>query len=194
VSRSRLEAFSDGVIAVLITIMVLDLRPPEGDTLADLHPLVPKILVYVLSFVFLAIYWNNHHHLLHAVERINGAVLWANAHLLLWLSFTPVATAWLGEHYRSPAPVAIYGVVLLGAGIAYYILARVLLSIHDPGSRLAVALGRDWKGRLSVIAYVVAIAFAAVETWVSIAIYIGVALVWLVPDRRIERATAAGEI
>jgi uncharacterized membrane protein len=190
-SRGRLEAFSDGVLAVLITIMVLDLRPPDGHGFGDLGPLVPKVLVYALSFVFLAIYWNNHHHLMHVVEHISGAVLWANAHLLFWLSLTPAATAWLGPHVHDHAPVVIYGLVLFGSAVAYFVLTRTLLSIHAPDSRLAVAIGADWKGKLSAAAYLVAIAIAFVQPWVSIAIYVGVAIVWLVPDRRIERVTGA---
>ena len=186
-TKGRLEAFSDGVVAILITIMVLELRPPEGSRLSDLRPLVPTLLAYILSFVFIAIYWNNHHHLMHVVERIDGGVLWANMHLLFWLSLIPFATAWMGEHAREPAPVATYGVVLLGAAIAYFVLTRALLRLHDPSSRLAVALGHDWKGKLSAIAYVVGIAFAVVSTWLAIGVYVSVAIVWLVPDRRISR-------
>jgi len=189
VSRGRLEAFSDGVLAVLITIMVLDLRPPDGHRFADLRPLLPKVLVYALSFVFLAIYWNNHHHLLQVVDRISGAVLWANAFLLFWLSLTPAATAWLGPHVRDRAPVVIYGVVLFGSAVAYFVLTRALLSIHASDSRLAAAIGADRKGKLSAVAYLIAIAAAFLLPWVSIAIYVGVAIVWLVPDRRIERVT-----
>jgi uncharacterized membrane protein len=191
VTKARLEAFSDGVIAILITIMVLELRPPEGDQLSDLRPLVPTLLAYLLSFVFVGIYWNNHHHLMHLVERINGAVLWANMHLLFWLSLTPFATAWMGQNFEEPAPVATYGVVLLGAAVAYYVLARALLALHGPSSRLALALGSDWKGKLSAVAYAVAIVLAAVSTWVSLAIYVAVAVVWVVPDRRISRVAEA---
>jgi uncharacterized membrane protein len=190
-SRGRLEAFSDGVIAVLITIMVLDLRPPDGHQFGDLRPLVTKVLVYVLSFAFLAIYWNNHHHLMHVVEHISGAVLWANAHLLFWLSLTPAATAWLGPHVHDRAPVVVYGLVLFGSAVAYFVLTRTLLVIHAPDSRLAVAIGADWKGKLSAAAYLVAITIAFAEAWVSIAVYAGVAIVWLVPDRRIERVAGA---
>jgi uncharacterized membrane protein len=186
-SKHRLEAFSDGVIAVLITIMVLELRPPAGDHLSDLRPLVPKVLVYLLSFVFLAIYWNNHHHLMHIVERIDGPVLWANSALLFWLSLTPVATAWLGPHFGASAPAGVYGVVLLGSAIAYTILCLTLLRLHPHDSRLAQALGRDWKGKLSIAAYVVGIAVSPWLPWVSIAFYVAVAAVWLVPDRRVER-------
>jgi uncharacterized membrane protein len=186
-SRSRLEGFSDGVIAVVITIMVLSLRPPAGSSLHDLRPLVPKLSVYLLSFVFLAIYWNNHHHLMQLVDRVSGGVLWANAHLLFWLSLTPAAAAWLGPHLGDGAPVAIYGVVLLGAAIAYWILTRCLLGAHDRDSRLADAIGRDRKGKLSVIAYLVAIVVAPAVPWFSVSVYVAVALAWLIPDRRIER-------
>jgi len=188
-TKGRLEAFTDGVLAILITIMVLELRPPEGSSLSDLHPLVPTLLTYVLSFVMLAIYWNNHHHLMHVVEHIDGWVLWANMFLLFWLSLVPFTTAWMGEHPRAAAPVATYGVVMLGAAIAYFVLTRALLHLHEPTSRLAVALGRDWKGKLSAVAYVAAIPLALVWTWLSIAIYVGVAIVWLVPDRRMARVS-----
>jgi uncharacterized membrane protein len=187
VTRGRLEAFTDGVIAILITIMVINLRPPRGHGFADLRPLLPNLFVYLLSFLFLAIYWNNHHHLMQLVERIDGRVLWANMFLLFWLSLIPVTTAWLGPRTGDRAPVVMYGVVLLGAAIAYYVLARALLAIHAPDSPLATALGNDLKERLSAVAYVAAIVLAFVEPWIAIAIYIGVALVWLVPDTRIER-------
>jgi uncharacterized membrane protein len=186
-TRGRLEAFSDGVIAIIITIMVLELRPPAGTHFADLQPLAPKILTYLLSFAFLAIYWNNHHHLFHAVQQVNGLVLWANVHLLFWLSLTPFVTAWMGEHHAAPAPVAAYGIVLLGAAIAYFLLTRALLAVHRRDSALAVALGRDWKGKVSVVAYIVAIALAFADRWAAIAIYVAIALVWWVPDKRIER-------
>jgi len=186
-SRGRLEAFSDGVIAVVITIMVLNLEPPHGSSLHDLRPLVPKLSVYVLSFVFIALYWNNHHHLLQAVDRVTGASLWANAHLLLWLSLTPAAAAWLGPHLTDGAPVAVYGVVLLGSAIAYWILTHVLIAAHGPDSRLAQAIGRDVKGYLSVVAYVLAIAAAPFVPWLSIGLYVAVDVAWLVPDRRVER-------
>jgi uncharacterized membrane protein len=186
-SRGRLEAFSDGVIAVVITIMVLSLRPPDGSTLHDLRPLAPKLAVYLLSFVFVGIYWNNHHHLMQVVDRVNGATLWANAHLLFWLSLTPVAMAWLGPHLGESAPVAVYGVVLLGSAIAYSILVRTLIGAHGPDSRIARAVGRDTKGKLSLVAYVLAIAISPVAPWISTALYVAVAAAWLVPDRRIER-------
>ncbi len=187
-TRSRLEAFSDGVIAILITIMVLELRPPAGASLASLAPLASKLLSYLLSFVVVAIYWNNHHHLLHVVDVVDGRVLWANLHLLFWLSLIPFVTAWMGEHHAAPATVAAYGAVLLAAAIAYFLLTRALLSLHAPDSRLARALGADWKGKASVVAYVAAVAVAYTERWVAIGIYVTVALAWLVPDRRVERA------
>ena len=189
-NRGRLEAFSDGVIAILVTIMVLNLRPPSGDRFADLHAMVPQLLVYLLSFVMLAIYWNNHHHLMQVVERIDGRVLWANMSLLFALSLMPIATAWLGPHWRASGPVLAYGLVLLAAALAYFVLTLQLLRIHAPDSRLAVALGRDWKGRLSAAAYVLAVLLAIVVPLVSIAIYIAIGVVWLVPDRRIERVAA----
>jgi uncharacterized membrane protein len=187
VSRGRLEAFTDGVIAILVTIMVLDLRPPAGHGFGDLDPLVPKVLIYALSFTFLAIYWNNHHHLMQVVERIDGRVLWANMALLFWLSLTPAATAWLGPNTHATAPVVVYGVVLLGSSIAYFVLTRTLLAVHASDSPLAVALGKDWKGKLSTVAYAVGIGLAFLVPWVSLAIYIAVAVVWLIPDRRFER-------
>lgn len=190
-TRGRLEAFSDGVIAIIITIMVLELHPPEGHAFADLATLYPKFLCYVLSFVFVAIYWNNHHHLMHAVHRVNGAVLWANVHLLFWLSLVPFTTAWMGEHGADPVPVAVYGVVMLASAIAYFILTRALLAAQPDNSPLAEALGRDWKGKLSLTAYALAIPVAFVGRWVSIGIFVAVALVWLAPDRRIERTIAS---
>jgi uncharacterized membrane protein len=190
-SRTRLEAFSDGVLAVVITIMVLNLEPPAGHGWSDLRPLLPKLAVYFLSFVFIAIYWNNHHHLLHAVEQISGGVLWANANLLFWLSLTPAAAAWLGPHLGETAPTAVYGVVLLGSAIAYWTLTRVLLAAQPPGSALERAVGRDRKGLLSLVAYVVALAFSPIAPWFSLALYVAVAIVWLVPDRRIERVLPA---
>lgn len=186
-SRGRLEAFSDGVIAVVITIMVLNLRAPVGAGLHDLRPLVPKLSVYALSFVFLAIYWNNHHHLLQLVDHVSGAALWANAHLLFWLSLTPVAAEWLGPHLRNSTPVAVYGVVLLGSGVAFWILAHSLVAAHGPDSRIALAIGRDRKGNLSLVAYVLGIAIAPVLPALSIALYVAVAVAWFIPDRRVER-------
>jgi uncharacterized membrane protein len=190
-SRTRLEAFSDGVIAILITIMVLELHPPAGAGLADLGGLLPKLLSYLLSFVFVAIYWNNHHHLMHAVQRVDGRVLWANLHLLFWLSLTPFATAWLGETGAAPFPTAAYGTVLLCSAVAYFVLTRALLAIHAEDSALARALGRDWKGKASVVAYLAAVPLAFASRWVALAIYVGVALVWWLPDPRIERTVEA---
>jgi len=189
-TKGRLEAFTDGVIAILITIMVLELHVPEGPHLSDLRPQVPTLLSYLLSFVFLAIYWNNHHHLMQVVERVDGAVLWANMHLLFWLSLIPWVTVWMGHNARQHAPVAVYGVVLLASGVAYLVLTRALLRLHAPDSRLALALGADWKGKLSALAYVVAVALAAVSTWVAFAVYVAVAIVWLVPDPRMSRVVA----
>jgi uncharacterized membrane protein len=189
-TRNRLEAFSDGVIAILITIMVLELRPPHGVALADLAALAPKLLSYLLSFAFLAIYWNNHHHLLHAVERVDGRVLWANVHLLFWLSLTPFVTAWLGESGAATVPVAAYGLVLLLSGAAYYLLVRALLALHDERSALARAIGEDWKGKASLVAYAAAVPLALVNRWIALAIYVAVDIAWWVPDRRIERAVA----
>jgi uncharacterized membrane protein len=185
--KGRMEAFSDGVIAILITIMVLELNPPEGTSFASLYGLAPKIGCYALSFVFIAIYWNNHHHLLQAVKHVNGAILWANAHLLFWLSLIPFVTDWMGEHDFAAVPVACYGVVLICCGIAYYILVRHLLAAHPSDSALAQAVGNDVKGRLSVVIYAVAIGLAFVRPWMACALYVCVALMWFVPDRRIER-------
>jgi uncharacterized membrane protein len=185
--KSRMEAFSDGVIAIIITIMVLELKVPHGAEPGALRPLLPVLLSYVLSFVHLGIYWNNHHHLLQVVERIDGPTLWANLHLLFWLSLVPFTTAWMGENDFAPWPVALYGMVLLCAAIAYVFLTRALLARHELDSPLAKALGRDAKGKLSVVAYVVAIPLAFVHPGIACGLYIAVAIVWLVPDRRIER-------
>jgi len=192
VSRGRLEAFSDGVIAVIITIMVLTLRPPSGHDLSDLRPLVPKLAVYLLSFVAIAIYWNNHHNLLQVVDRVSGGVLWANAHLLFWLSLTPAAAAWLGPHLGESAPVGTYGVVLLGSAIAYTILTFCLLAAHPPDSPLARAVGRERKGMLSIAAYVVAIAAAPFVPWFSFGVYVAMSALWFIPDRRMERVLEEG--
>ena len=186
-SKGRLEAFSDGVIAILITIMVLELKIPRGADLLALRPMVPVFLAYVLSFVILGIYWNNHHHMLHATDRINGKVLWANLHLLFWLSLIPAVTAWMGETASAPVPTAIYGGVLLLAGVAYYILTTTLVGLQGPRSALAVAVGKDVKGKISVALYAGAIPLAFVVPWIADTIYVFVALMWLVPDRRIER-------
>ena len=186
-TTSRMEAFSDGVIAIIITIMVLELRPPHEVTLASLRPLIPVFLSYLLSFVFLGIYWNNHHHLLHAAERVDGRVLWANLHLLFWLSLIPFATAWMGENHFASWPVALYGIILQLAAIAYFILVRTLLTLNGPDSLLARALGSDFKGKISMVIYIVAIPLAFVRPWIAGAIYVMVAVSWLIPDRRIER-------
>ena len=185
-TKGRLEAFSDGVIAILITIMVLEFRVPHDSGWSAVQPLWPVFITYILSFVFLGIYWNNHHHMFHAVTKINGAVLWANLHLLFWLSLTPFVTGWMGENEFAPLPTAIYGVDLLLSAIAYTILVRVLLKIEGPHSTLAKAIGRDAKGTLSLLLYAIAIPLAFVNRWVSFAMYVTVALIWLVPDRRIE--------
>jgi len=189
-SKGRLEAFSDGVIAILITIMVLELKVPHGDTLGALRPLLPVALTYVLSFVFVGIYWNNHHHLLHAASRVTASVLWANLHLLFWLSLIPFVTGWMGENHFASVPTAIYGVVMLGSGVAFTILLRAILAAQPPGSRIAEAIGSDLKGKLSLVAYSVAIPLAFVNEWISDALYVTVAMMWLVPDRRIERGLA----
>jgi len=190
VSKTRLEAFSDAVIAIALTIMVLELRPPHGSGFGALDHLVPKLLVYVLSFVMLAIYWNNHHHLFQVVGRVNGSVLWANMFLLFWLSLIPAATAWVGEHPTASAPVAVWGIVFFGAALAYFLLTRALLAVPGADSQLAEAIGRDWKGKLSAVAYAVAIPLALFLPVASLGIYVAVAIVWLVPDRRMERVTA----
>ena len=184
--KSRLEAFSDGVVAILITIMVLELKIPSGVTFDALQPLLPLFLTYVLSFVFLGIYWNNHHHLLHAAEKINGGILWANLHLLFWLSLIPFVTGWMGENHFASLPTALYGVVLLLAAIAYKLLSSAILREQGANSLLASALGRDVKGTISPILYVIAIPMAFLEHWVSYGMYVIVALMWLIPDRRIE--------
>jgi uncharacterized membrane protein len=189
-NKARLEAFSDGVLAVIITIMVLEMKPPSGSTLAALQPVIPVLLSYLLSFVYVAIYWNNHHHLLHATQHVNGATLWANLHLLFWLSLVPFATAWMDSNHFDPWPVAVYGLVLLLAGIAYFILTRTLIALHGRDSTLATSIGRDRKGLISILIYAVAIPLAFVRPWMAGAGYIIVALLWLVPDPRIERRVA----
>jgi uncharacterized membrane protein len=186
-SRGRLEAFSDGVIAIIITIMVLELRPPAEAGLEQLRALLPDFLAYVLSFVFVGIYWSNHHHMLHAVTRVSGGVLWANLHLLFWLSMVPFVTAWLGHKPWEPVPVAAYGLVLLMDAVAYTILERALIAIHGEHSKLREAVGHDTKGKVSLAAYVIAVPMAFVHPGVSYTVYVLVALSWLVPDRRIER-------
>ena len=188
-----MEAFSDGVIAILITILVLELKVPHGESFASLAPLIPVFLAYVLSFVYLGIYWNNHHHMLHACQRITGSILWANLHLLFWLSLVPFATGWMGENHFASAPTALYGFVLLMAGIAYYILQQRIIAAQGSDSILRKAVGGDWKGKASPVLYAVAIGASLFSQWISQAIYWLVALIWLVPDRRIERAVIRTE-
>lgn len=185
--KGRLEAFSDGVLAIIITIMVLELKVPHGADWESLRPLIPVFLSYVLSFIYLGIYWNNHHHLFQAVHRVNGSILWANLHLLFWLSLIPFVTAWSGENHFAALPVALYGVVLLLAAIAYYILSRVLIAHHGQDSPIAVAIGRDFKGKISLVIYAVAILLSFVNAWLASLLYVLVAIMWLIPDRRIER-------
>ncbi|HZZ79726.1 MAG TPA: TMEM175 family protein [Gemmataceae bacterium] len=192
-TKGRLEAFSDGVIAIIITIMVLELRPPDEPSLDALIKMAPALTSYLLSFVMLGIYWNNHHHLLQATTQVDGKVLWANLHLLFWLSLTPISTAWMGKTEFAAWPVAIYGIVMLLAGIAYYILSRVLISLHGERSVLADAVGRDFKGIASILLYVAAVPAAFLSPWISIALYVIVAVIWLIPDRRIEEKLTSGE-
>ncbi len=186
-NRGRLEAFSDGVLAIIITIMVLELKVPHGEEWSALTPLAPVFVSYVLSFLHLGIYWNNHHHMLQAAPHVDGRVLWANLHLLFWLSLMPFVTAWMGENHFAPIPVALYGVDLLAAGVAYFILARTLIAANGTSSPIAVALGRDFKGRISPVVYLAAIAVSFFYAPISMALYFAVAIMWLVPDRRIER-------
>ena len=187
-SKGRLEAFSDGVIAIIITIMVLELKVPHGEDLETLKPMIPVFLSYILSFVYLGIYWNNHHHMLHAADMVTGPILWANLHLLFWLSLVPFATGWMGENHFGSAPAAIYGAVLLLAAIAYYILQQFIIASQGSDSILKRAVGGDWKGKVSPVLYAVAIPLAFWRQWMSLAIYVIVALIWLIPDRRIEKA------
>ena len=190
--KSRVEAFSDGVIAIIITIMVLELKVPHGEDLDALAPLIPVFLSYVLSFVYVGIYWNNHHHMLHACQRVTGPILWANLHLLFWLSLFPFVTGWMGENHFAATPTAVYGAVLLMAGIAYWILQQLIIASQGPASILKKAIGGDWKGKLSPVIYLVAIPTAFWAQWISQGLYVLVALIWLVPDRRIE-STLAGK-
>lgn len=185
--KGRLEAFSDGVIAILITIMVLELKVPRGDSLEALWPVYPTFLSYLLSFVYLGIYWNNHHHMLHATQHVNGRILWANLHLLFWLSLVPFATGWMGENHFAAAPCALYGAILLLASIAYFILQRTIIAAHGDTSLLKVAVGRDIKGKISPLLYLIAIPASYYAAWIAEGLYILVALMWLVPDSRIER-------
>ncbi len=190
-NKGRLEAFSDGVIAIIITIMVLELKVPHEADLAALRPLIPVFLSYVLSFIYLGIYWNNHHHMLQAVRQVNGTILWANMHLLFWLSLIPFVTAWTGENFFAPLPVAVYGVVLLMSGLAYYILSRVLISHHGKESTLAIAIGRDFKGKISLVIYALAVLLSLVNSWLACLLYVSVAIMWLIPDRRIEKTMSS---
>ena len=185
--KGRLEAFSDGVIAVIITIMVLEMKVPHGAELGDLAGALPVFLNYVLSYVYVGIYWNNHHHMMHAVQHVNGSILWANLHLLFWLSLIPFATGWMSENHFEAVPVALYGAVLMACGIAYYLLAQCLEAVHGKNSAIARSLGPDWKGRISIIIYVVAIPLAFVRWWLACALYVLVAAMWFVPDRRFEK-------
>jgi len=191
--NGRLEAFSDGVLAIIITIMVLELKVPHGESLAALAPLVPVFLSYVLSFVYLGIYWNNHHHMLYASKKVSGRVLWANLHLLFWLSLFPFATGWMGENQFAPLPSALYGVILLCAAIAYWLLQQAIIAVEGAGSMLAVAVGRDWKGKLSPALYLVAIVATLYSPWIAEAVFVAAALIWLIPDRRIENVLPRNE-
>jgi uncharacterized membrane protein len=184
--KERIEAFSDGVLAIIITIMVLEIKVPSGDRLSDLKPLIPVFSSYILSFIYIGIYWNNHHHMMHTVKSVTGDILWANLHLLFWLSLVPFVTGWMGENHFKPVPVALYGIILLMAAIAYYILQTRIISNHGPDSILARAIGNDLKGKISPILYLLAIGLSWITGWLSGGIYILVALMWLVPDRRIE--------
>jgi uncharacterized membrane protein len=191
--KNRLEAFSDGVIAIIITIMVLELKVPHGGDLDALVPLLPVLCAYVLSFIYVGIYWNNHHHLMHAVQRVNGSVLWANLHLLFWLSLFPFATNWMGENHMAAWPTALYGLVLFMAAVAYYILTRALIAMHGSNTMLERALGADRKGKLSVVVYLLAIGVSFWQAWVAAALYTAMAIVWLVPDRRVEKLLTSEE-
>ena len=188
--KNRMEAFSDGVLAIIITIMVLEIKVPHGEELKDLFPLLPIFLSYVLSFIYLGIYWNNHHHMLHTVGRISGDILWANLHLLFWLSLVPFATGWMGENHFGPVPMALYGFILLMAALAYFVLQRRIIRSQGPDSILAKAVGRDWKGKASPLLYVAGIVLCWVHPMLAGGIYLLVALMWLIPDRRIERHVA----
>jgi uncharacterized membrane protein len=187
-NKTRLEAFSDGVIAILITILVLELRIPHGDDLSAIIPLLPVFLTYILSFINLGIYWNNHHHMLQATKHVNGKIMWANLHLLFWLSLIPFTTGWMGENHFAPLPTAVYGIVLLGSAISYTMLQSFILAHHqDEDDNLAKAVGNDLKGKISILLYAVAIAAAFFNQWISDALYVAVAAIWFIPDRRIER-------
>ncbi len=192
-TTGRLETFSDGVLAIIITIMVLEMKVPHGAEFGALRPLIPVLLSYVLSFIYLGIYWNNHHHMMHVVRRVSGGILWANLLLLFWLSLVPFVTGWMGENHFAPAPMALYGVVLLMAAVSYTLLVRATLKVEGPDSLLARAIGMDRKGKISMLLYVVGIAVSFFSSWLSGAMYVTVALIWLVPDQRIERVLAGGQ-
>ena len=192
-TTGRLETFSDGVLAIIITIMVLEMKVPHDAEFAALQPLIPVLLSYVLSFIYLGIYWNNHHHMMHVVHRVSGGVLWANLLLLFWLSLIPFVTGWMGENHFAPAPMALYGVVLLMAAVSYTLLVRATLKVEGPDSLLARAIGMDRKGKASMLLYVVGIAASFLSSWLSGTMYVAVALIWLVPDRRIERVLVGGQ-
>jgi TMEM175 potassium channel family protein len=185
--KERILAFSDGVIAIIITIMVLELKIPHGDSIASLKPLIPVFVSYILSFIHIGIYWNNHHHMMYAVDKVNGAILWANLHLLFWLSLLPFVTGWMGENYFTTIPVALYGVDLLMSSIAYFILSRLLIKYHGNKSTLAIAVGNDFKGKISTALYIIAIILSFINAWISLGIYALVAMIWIVPDKRIEK-------
>ncbi|THD55369.1 TMEM175 family protein [Phenylobacterium sp.] len=189
--KERLAAFTDGVVAIIITIMVLELKLPQGSALADLMPILPRLLIYLLSFVYVGIFWNNHHHMLHLARSVNGAILWANLHLLFWLSLTPVATGWLGETHLAPLPVALYGGLMMMTAVAYTILSAALVRHEGPDSPLAHAMGRDVKGKVSLAIYAAGVALAFVQPMISIGCYVMVSLIWFIPDRRVERVLGA---
>ncbi len=191
--KTRLEAFSDGVLAIIITIMVLDIKVPSGNELADLQPMIPVFLSYVLSFIYLGIYWNNHHHMMHTVQRVTGDILWANLHLLFWLSLIPFVTGWIGENHYAVVPMALYGVILLMAAVAYFILQSRIIKNHGSDSILSKAIGRDLKGKISPPLYLTAIGACWISTWIAGGLYILVALMWLIPDKRIEVIYREGE-
>jgi len=186
-NKTRLEAFSDGVLAIIITIMILEIKVPEGHEFADLKPLIPKFLSYVLSFIYVGIYWNNHHYLIHSINKVNGKILWANLHLLFWLSLIPVATGWMGEHNFAKASMALYGFVLLLCSIAYFILQRIIILNEGKNSIIAKAIGKDVKGNMSSVLYIVGIVFSFYNEWISGVAYFAVAMLWLIPDKRIEK-------
>jgi uncharacterized membrane protein len=191
--KGRLEAFSDGVLAIIITVMLLEIKIPHEDDIHSLKPLLPVFLSYILSFVYVGIYWNNHHHMMFTAKHVNGRILWANTHLLFWLSLVPFASGWMGENHFTKWPVIIYGIVLMMAGVAYYILSQALIRLHGKSSTLALAVGEDKKGILSVVIYIIAIAFAFIDSRISLILYAVVAAMWLIPDRRIEKRVEAKE-